>query len=212
MLYRLTSLSLPLLRKRKLKSLFNQAYSVRRKTIKKARQQRIGKLEQRWARAMDSERSVIAFENFSLFPRGRRKTPLQLPKLRGSYEKRPWWPVNKWNRTFTATSSTWSLRFRCTDITYIVHTRSDKKRSRNSNGYPSLVSVRAESTHKKETGYRIKAIPVPRRVISIPRLFQNNIWRATVHALGESFNIFHLWFSIYGLNLFYMVWFHSINT
>lgn len=154
--YRLTSLSLPLLHKRKLKSLFNQAYSVRRKTIKKTRQQRIGKLEQRWARAMDSERSVVAFENFSLFPRGKRKTPLQLPKLRGSYEKRPWWPVNKWNRTFTATSSTWSLRFRCTDITYIVHTRSDKKRSRNSNGYPSLALWEQNRRIKKKQVIELK--------------------------------------------------------
>lgn len=56
---------------------------------------------------------------------------------------------------------------------YTAHTRRSSKKwaTSSSDSVPRLLSVRAESAHKKETGYRIKAIPTIDTglcVISIP--------------------------------------------
>lgn len=79
-------------------------------------------------------------------------------------------------RTFTATGSTWSLRFRCTTSRVCIQsTRSGKKRNGNGSSPSSTLRESRFEQCKKETGYRIKAISSsPTRVISIPGPFQRD--------------------------------------
>ena len=173
-MYRLTLLSLPLLRKWKLRSNSLIKYTVWEE--KKSRK-RVNGLENRTSDAQwtsnEFEKIRHCFRKFLPFSSRRlAETPFTIIQVSGKLRETALMACKHTSETELSRPRARPGHF-VSGVhrlhTYIVYTRSSKKWSRNSYSCPGLVSVRAESTDKKGTGYRIKAMLIPRQVISIPR-------------------------------------------